>query len=327
VGAERVLLILGGEVDRRIDRHLAQLVGRRDALRCMVGANGLDEHLRERLSFVGQVMVRERAGLIGILEPDQPPRAARRDWPRAMNTSSAGSTRHAGPRSRFHCFAKIGSISLMAVSSMCFDSLMTAIVIMCSPPPVDRRADWNVVASCALGASAMPPAAEPHCANLEHRAGRRRRRPLGRPWAKLALASSIDSPTSASSDRWDAWRDRVDSRALAIVLAQLLTGGHPLGDSAERRREAALDPSQVAGAYLARQPVAPASTAHHVRAATRTQTRPSAVEWKRALDDMINGRSDALAEGCPYPGLASFAASPRCEWHRRDAISTSCWPR
>ena len=74
VGAERVLLILGGEVDRRIDRQLAQLVGRRDALRCMVGANGLDEHLRERLSFVGQVMVRERAGLIGIIEPDQPPR-------------------------------------------------------------------------------------------------------------------------------------------------------------------------------------------------------------------------------------------------------------
>jgi len=101
--------------------------------------------------------------------------------------------------------------------------------------------------------------------------------------------------------------DRVDSWALAIVLAQLLTGGHPLGDSAARRREAALDPSQVAGAYLARQSIAPAITALITRALRRDpHARPSAVEWKRALDDVVNGRSDALAEECPYPGLSSF---------------------
>ena len=60
----------------------------------------------------------------------------------------------------------------------------------------------------------MPPAAEPHCANLEHRAGRRRRRPLGEACAcKLerfplhldellaAMETGQDDPPRASAMR------------------------------------------------------------------------------------------------------------------------------
>jgi formylglycine-generating enzyme required for sulfatase activity len=101
--------------------------------------------------------------------------------------------------------------------------------------------------------------------------------------------------------------DRVDSWALAIVATQLLTGGHPLGDTPARRQETVHEPSQAARAHLAGRAVPAVVADLIVRALSRDpRARPSAVEWKRAFDDVLNGRADALAEECPFPGLASF---------------------
>ena len=102
--------------------------------------------------------------------------------------------------------------------------------------------------------------------------------------------------------------DRVDSWALGIVIAQLLTGAHPLGDDTDERRDAARDPARVAAWSTERRDVPGAIAELITRSLEREPTlRPSAAEWARVLDAAIlDGRGDAVVEDGPYRGLAAF---------------------
>jgi eukaryotic-like serine/threonine-protein kinase len=102
--------------------------------------------------------------------------------------------------------------------------------------------------------------------------------------------------------------DRIDSWALGIVTAQLLTGAHPLGDDLEARRTAVHDPQRVV-TWKTDRPDVPAVVVDLInRALQREPTlRPSAAEWARILDSVIlDGRGDAAVEDGPFRGLAAF---------------------
>ena len=102
--------------------------------------------------------------------------------------------------------------------------------------------------------------------------------------------------------------DRTDSWALGIVVAQLLTGAHPLGNDSQTRRDAAKAPSRVAAWKTDRSDVPPAVIDLITRSLEHEPTlRPSAAEWARVLDSLIiDGRGEAIAEDGPYRGLAAF---------------------
>ena len=132
----------------------------------------------------------------------------------------------------------------------------------------------------------------------------------------LARTSETGAHTAGGTPDWmapeqwanDTVDDRVDSWALGIITAELLTGQHPLGEEQEQRRTAARDSARVAAFSCARTDVAPAIVELVARSLEYLPAqRPSAVEWKRSLDDAVSGRGDALDEDGPYPGLAAFA--------------------
>lgn len=102
--------------------------------------------------------------------------------------------------------------------------------------------------------------------------------------------------------------DRVDSWALGVVTAQLLTGAHPLGDDVDTRRNAVRDPSRAIAWRPERADVPSAVTSLINRAlASEPATRPSATEWARVLDAaLLDGRGDATVEDGPFRGLAPF---------------------
>jgi eukaryotic-like serine/threonine-protein kinase len=117
------------------------------------------------------------------------------------------------------------------------------------------------------------------------------------------------TPDWMAPEQWlgDPVGDRVDSWALGIVTAELLANVHPLGESQDVRRRAAMDRDRVASWSCPRNDV-PESI---VELVTRSleyvpNQRPSAADWKRVLDEAVSGRGDALDEDGPYPGLAAF---------------------
>ncbi|HEX4454791.1 MAG TPA: protein kinase, partial [Kofleriaceae bacterium] len=117
------------------------------------------------------------------------------------------------------------------------------------------------------------------------------------------------TPDWMAPEQWlgDAVGDRVDSWALGIVTAELLANEHPLGESQEVRRRAAMDRDRVASWTCPRTDV-PASI---IELVTRSLEhvplqRPNAADWKRVLDEAVSHRGDALDEDGPYPGLAAF---------------------
>ncbi|HET9626801.1 MAG TPA: serine/threonine-protein kinase, partial [Kofleriaceae bacterium] len=102
--------------------------------------------------------------------------------------------------------------------------------------------------------------------------------------------------------------DRTDSWALGIVVAQLLTDGHPLGDTVEARRDAVQHGARPARWVPARGDV-PAAVIDLVnRALAHTPSeRPTAAEWARVLDvAILDGRADPALDDGPFRGLAAF---------------------
>lgn len=117
------------------------------------------------------------------------------------------------------------------------------------------------------------------------------------------------TPDWMAPEQWepDPLTDRVDTWALGIVTAQLLTGAHPLGDDPDTRHCAARDPGRVASFQCDRRGVHPAVIDLVIRSLEPSPAlRPSAADWARTLEDTINGRGDAYVEDGPYPGLAAF---------------------
>lgn len=125
-----------------------------------------------------------------------------------------------------------------------------------------------------------------------------------------AASTQSGSPDWMAPEQWAGapLTDRVDSWALGIVTAQLLTGTHPLGSDSSRRREAALDPDRRALPRFDMAGVPPAVVDLIARSLEREPTlRPSAAEWARVLDTaIVDGRSDAVVEDGPYRGLTAF---------------------
>jgi formylglycine-generating enzyme required for sulfatase activity len=131
----------------------------------------------------------------------------------------------------------------------------------------------------------------------------------------IARTGETTTSTSSGTPDWMApeqWTgapatDRVDSWALGIVTAQLLTGQHPLGDP-EQRIAAARDPGRISAWQPADRDVPAAVVDLINRALEYTPSkRPTASEWARVLDTVItDGRSDAAIEDGPYRGLAAF---------------------
>jgi eukaryotic-like serine/threonine-protein kinase len=125
-----------------------------------------------------------------------------------------------------------------------------------------------------------------------------------------AAASQSGSPDWMAPEQWAGAQltDRVDSWALGIVTAQLLTGAHPLGSDSSSRREAALDPERAAPARF-EAPGVPHAVVDLINRSLEREPRlrPSATEWARVLDTvLVDGRSDAVVEDGPYRGLAAF---------------------
>ena len=125
-----------------------------------------------------------------------------------------------------------------------------------------------------------------------------------------AAITHSGSPDWMAPEQWRgvALTDRVDSWALGVVIAELLAGTHPLGDTTDARRDAARDPHRVTAWTTERSDV-PAIVVELINRSLERQPslRPSAAEWARVLDSAIlDGRSDAVIEDGPYRGLAAF---------------------
>ena len=73
VGVFRAVDRLRPQVCDRVNHHLEQLVARGSAHELIVRKRGLDEDLRDRLPVLGQVVIAERAGRVGIIEIDELP--------------------------------------------------------------------------------------------------------------------------------------------------------------------------------------------------------------------------------------------------------------
>jgi formylglycine-generating enzyme required for sulfatase activity len=125
-----------------------------------------------------------------------------------------------------------------------------------------------------------------------------------------AVSTHAGSPDWMAPEQWTGapLTDKVDSWALGIVVAELLTGSHPLGDTTTERREAAHDRGRSPSFRLHRADV-PAAVVDLIRRSLEREPtlRPPAAEWARVLDSVIlDGRGDGLIEDGPYRGLAAF---------------------
>jgi formylglycine-generating enzyme required for sulfatase activity len=125
-----------------------------------------------------------------------------------------------------------------------------------------------------------------------------------------AAGTQSGTPDWMAPEQWTGApaTDRVDSWALGIVTAQLLTGSHPLGDATDERRDAARDAGRIS-AWRTDRPDVPAAVVELISRSLEHDPgqRPSAAEWARVLDTVIlDGRGDAVVEDGPYRGLAPF---------------------
>ena len=116
------------------------------------------------------------------------------------------------------------------------------------------------------------------------------------------------TPDWMAPEQWTdaAATDRVDSWALGIVTAQLLTGDHPLGDTGQRMI-AARDPARIPAWQPGTE--VPVAVIDLINRSLEYDPgrRPSSAEWARVLDALITrGSSDAAIEDGPYRGLAPF---------------------
>ena len=122
-------------------------------------------------------------------------------------------------------------------------------------------------------------------------------------------ATSSGTPDWMAPEQWTGApaTDRVDSWSLGVVIAQLLAGEHPLGDTDERR-DAVRDPHRVTHWRAERNDVPAAVIDLINRSLTYDPVqRPSAAEWARVLDTAITyGPGDATIDDGPFRGLAAF---------------------
>jgi len=141
------------------------------------------------------------------------------------------------------------------------------------------------------------------------RDGRLRVVDFGLAHTATSLADGVyGTPDWMAPEQWLRERatDRVDIWALAVIAVGLLTGGHPFGDDTLRRREQVLAvdraPRRSDGAGLP-EPLADLIARSLER---DPQARPSAADWYRTLDEVLDGRGELALEDGPYRGLASF---------------------
>lgn len=100
--------------------------------------------------------------------------------------------------------------------------------------------------------------------------------------------------------------DRTDVWSLAIVCTQLLTGAHPLGDTAAGRQALVQDAARAIAPVLPLDVPGPVAELICGSLVRDPASRPSAAAWVRTLDDVLTGRGSAGGAGSPYPGLAAF---------------------
>src|SRR5262245_41341447 len=114
-----------------------------------------------------------------------------------------------------------------------------------------------------------------------------------------AASTQSGTPDWMAPEQWAGERltDRVDSWALGMMTAMLLTGRHPMGDSVEARRAAMQTPGFVPLFEIEGGDV-PAAVVDLIRRSFhRPPERPSAAEWARVLDGaMLEGRGDTVTE-------------------------------
>jgi eukaryotic-like serine/threonine-protein kinase len=131
----------------------------------------------------------------------------------------------------------------------------------------------------------------------------------------IAQTTEVMNSQVAGTPEWMApeqWNgasatDRTDIWALAIIVAQLLTGHHPLGDDPVRRRELCLDPELALDVHLPSLDIPPVVGELINRSLQREPSaRPGANDWHRALEEVVSGKGDHLAEEGPYRGLSAF---------------------
>ncbi len=100
--------------------------------------------------------------------------------------------------------------------------------------------------------------------------------------------------------------DRVDVWALGLIMTRLLTGLHPFGDDPVERRRAVVDPTTVPR-RIARRDVSPLLSQLIARSLEREPSaRPTAREWREALDQLLEVRAGPPPEIAPFRGLAPF---------------------
>jgi eukaryotic-like serine/threonine-protein kinase len=134
----------------------------------------------------------------------------------------------------------------------------------------------------------------------------------------LALLEAADSPRGGvagtpsymAPEQWlgEALTDRVDVWALAVMTHEILSGEHPFGPdtSASGLRAAVLD-GAIPAAAMSREGV-PSPVIDLLQRSLRRDpaARPSAAEWRLALDGALAGAPSLPDDKSPYRGLSAF---------------------
>ncbi len=134
----------------------------------------------------------------------------------------------------------------------------------------------------------------------------------------LARADGFDAgqgnvagtPEWMAPEQWcgEPYTDGVDVWALGVLVHDLLMAAHPFGrcESVAQRREVVLDPTRLPLPLLREgldQSVADMVTRSLLR---DPRGRPSCLEWRQVIDDVLTPSSPLGAEASPYRGLAAF---------------------